>query len=39
MIAKKGEYARRAVGMKHVEKKTGVDRCNETGTPVNRMIS
>ena len=39
MIAKKGEYARRAVGVKQVEQKTGVDRRNEIGTPVNGIVS
>jgi hypothetical protein len=39
MIAKKGEYARRAVGIVLVEQKTGADRRTEIGTPVNGMIS
>jgi len=39
MIAKKGEYARRAVGMKRVEQETGVDRRTEIGTPENGIVS
>src|SRR6266700_4669405 len=38
MIAKKGEYARRAVGMKRVEQETGVDRRTEIGTPTDGII-
>jgi hypothetical protein len=39
MIAKTGEYARRAVGMKPLLQKTGVDRRNEIGTPANGIVS
>jgi len=39
MIAKKGEYARRAVGISLVEQKTGMDRRTEIGTPANGIVS